>query len=325
MRMIWTVLRNLVSRPATRMYPAEPVALPKGERGRVVYDMSKCIFCGLCEKRCPNDAIAMDKEHKRQSVSRAKCMACGVCVESCPVDAIEMRPEYSPPATAPEVHVYDAELTPHQFTVASLPPFQRDKARKPEPVEPPEEARGGKGEGADGRGAKGKEEAARAGLGSLAREVMTSPVLTLFEDDTVRKAVQTMVANSVEGLPVVDANLRVLGVITGTDIARDIGRGKEGILTFLFMRSERREDRDSEKVLQRTMDKPVGEIMSAPAVTATEDTPLGEIAATMDRHRFSRVPIVDASDRLSGIVTRDDLLRTIAKSVGQGGEEQRGS
>ncbi|MEM0342716.1 MAG: CBS domain-containing protein [Thermoplasmata archaeon] len=308
MSMVRNALKNLFSKPATRRYPAEPVVLPKGERGRVVYDMSKCIFCGLCEKRCPTNAITMDKANKRQSVSRAKCIACGVCVESCPTDAIEMRPEYAPPALAPEVHVYDAKLTPHQFTVASLPPFERARVGRPEPVSVPPAT-------VPAEGVRPREGPLRGVLDEPARTIMSRPVLTLFEDDTVRKAVQVMVANHVDGLPVVDINLKVLGIVTGTDIARDVGREKDGILGLLFPRIGKREDRDGEERLKKTMSKPVYEVMSSPAVTADEEAPLSEIVALMDKNRFNRVPIVDSSGRLSGIITRRDILRAISRSV----------
>lgn len=307
MSMIPTVLGNLVSKPATRLYPAVPIVLPKGERGRIVYDMSKCIFCSLCERRCPTNAITMEKQKGRQSVSRAKCIACGVCVESCPTDAIEMRPEYAPPATAPEVHVYDSHLTPHQFTVASLPPFERAKTPRPELAREP----------APARAAEPEIPKACIGLDSPAKAIMTTRVLTLFEDDTVRKAVQLMVANHIDGLPVVDINLKVLGIVTGADIARDAGRGKEGVLMFLFPREAKKADQDQETRLRKTMDRPVREVMTSPAITAAEDTRLGEIAAIMDKNRFSRVPIVDDTGRLSGIITRADILKAIAKSTGQ--------
>lgn len=154
-------------------------------------------------------------------------------------------------------------------------------------------------------------------LDSPARSVMSPRVLTLFEDDTVRKAVQMMVANHIDGLPVVDINLKVLGIVTGTDIARDAGKGKEGILAFLFTRDGKKADLDQETRLRKTMDKPVYEIMSSPAITATEDTPLGEIAALMGKNRFNRVPILDSTGRLSGIIARGDIMRAIAKSIEQ--------
>jgi formate hydrogenlyase subunit 6/NADH:ubiquinone oxidoreductase subunit I/CBS domain-containing protein len=305
MSMLASVLKNLASKPNTRRYPAVPAPLPPDGRGRIVYDMSKCIFCGLCERRCPTQAISMDKANKKQSVFRAKCIACGVCVESCPTDCIEMRPEYSPPSAAPEVHVYDAKLTTHQFTVASLPSFQRAKVPKveilaepemiPVAAQPPPEPEPGK-----------------MTLDSPVKMFMTSPVLTLFETDPVRKALDLMLAKDVSGIPVVDINLKVLGIISGADVARFAGREDEGLLSFLIPREAKKADKARDEKLRKTLNLPVYEVMSSPAVTATEDATLGNIAALIDENRISRVPIVDANGRLVGIITRGDVLKAIS-------------
>lgn len=306
MSMLRTTMKNLVSRPATRLYPAVPAEIPRTDRGRIVYDMSKCIFCGLCEKRCPTHAIIMDKANKRQSVSRAKCIACGVCIDSCPTDTIEMRPEYSPPSLAPEIHVYDAKLTPHQFVVASLPPFERAKTPRPAQmlIEEPAPA------------AQVPVTEELIGLSSPATCAMTRRVLTVFIEDSVKRAVQVMVANKLDGLPVVDINMQVLGIITAKDIARDAGRGKEGILSLLFTRGEaKKTDQDQEQRLKRTLEKAVSEIMTTPVITAVEGTPLREIAALMDTNRISRVPVVDSSGRLCGIITHGDILKAISQRI----------
>ncbi len=299
-------LRNLFSKPATRLYPSVPANLAVDTRGRIVYDMDKCIFCGLCERRCPTNAITMDKANKSQSVSRARCIACRICVENCPTDAIEMRREYAPPATAPELHVYSTKLTEHQFTVLSLPTFERRAAVKPRTTEtqeaPAEEA------------GPAKEEVVRITLDSPASAIMSTRVLTLYEDDNVRKALQIMVNQKIGGLPVVDVNFKVIGIVTGTDVAKAAGKEKEGILTFLFPRESRTGAGEDAK-LRRIMEKPIREIMASPVITAPPTTPLREIAGLMGRNAFDRVPIVGPDERLVGIVTRRDILRAIAASI----------
>ena len=307
MSMWRSTMRNLFSKPATRLYPSVPANLADDTRGRVVYDMAKCIFCGLCERRCPTNAIIMDKANKRQSVSRARCISCGVCVENCPTDAIEMRPEYAPPATAPELHVYGTTLTEHQFTVLSLPPFERGRTPgKPSP--PPEE------EQPETRISKIAKEEARISLNSPASSIMSTRVLTLYEDDTVRKALQIMVNQKIGGLPIVDINFKVLGIVTGTDVAKAAGKETEGILSFLFPK-EGKKDEAEESRLRKIMDRPIREIMTSPVITAPPETPLREIAAIMGRNAFDRVPIVGPDERLVGIVTRRDILRAIAGSI----------
>ena len=307
MSMWRNTLKNLFSKPATRLYPAVPANLAEDTRGRIVYNMDKCIFCGLCERRCPTNAIIMDKANKRQMVSRARCIACRVCVENCPTDAIDMRPEYAPPATAPELHVYSTKLTEHQYTVLSLPVFERGKA-PPKPSEPREEQPEGKLETTKVEG--------RITLDSPASSIMSTRVLTLYEDDTVRKALQIMVNQKIGGLPVVDVNFKVLGIVTGTDVAKAAGKEKEGILTFLFPKDGRKSaDQADEAKLRKTMDKPVREIMTSPVITSLPNVPLRDIAGIMGKNGFDRVPIVDADGRLVGIVTRRDILRAIATSL----------
>jgi len=58
---------------------------------RAVIDPEKCIACGVCQGRCPVDAIADDEDGK-SNVERAKCIGCGVCVIGCVSVAIEMLP-----------------------------------------------------------------------------------------------------------------------------------------------------------------------------------------------------------------------------------------
>ena len=64
---------------------------PQRSNYRAVIDPEACIACGVCQERCPVDAIA-DDENGKSKVERAKCIGCGVCVIGCASDAIEMEP-----------------------------------------------------------------------------------------------------------------------------------------------------------------------------------------------------------------------------------------
>lgn len=129
MSMLSSSLRNLLRRPFTTKYPYEPVELPKGNRGRVLYDMSKCIFCRKCEKSCPTSAIITNKDAKTQTIIRHRCIACNTCVEVCPTQTISMAEEYSKPDTAPTVHVFSVDLPRHEYRVEHLPRYEgREKA-----------------------------------------------------------------------------------------------------------------------------------------------------------------------------------------------------
>jgi formate hydrogenlyase subunit 6/NADH:ubiquinone oxidoreductase subunit I len=129
MGMILESFKNLFSRPYTRRYPGVPADLPERNRGRVEWDMQKCIWCMLCQKNCPTLAIKTDKAAKTQSVTRNRCIACGRCVEVCPTQTIYMKEEYSKPVEVPEIHVYGVDMKQWEYRVEHLDIKRHEKRR----------------------------------------------------------------------------------------------------------------------------------------------------------------------------------------------------
>jgi formate hydrogenlyase subunit 6/NADH:ubiquinone oxidoreductase subunit I len=125
--MLSSSLKNLFSKPFTTTYPKEPAAIPKGNRGRVLYDMEKCIFCRKCERSCPTNAIITNKDAKTQTVVRHRCIACNTCVEVCPTQTISMSEEYSKPDTAPTINVFSVDLPKNEYRVEHLPRYEGHK------------------------------------------------------------------------------------------------------------------------------------------------------------------------------------------------------
>ncbi|MDK2989027.1 MAG: ech hydrogenase subunit [Methanoculleus sp.] len=105
-QMTKTVIRNLTGGPATRQYPAVPARRCPLTRGHVTIDPSTCRSCGLCSRRCPCEAIRLDKEEKVWEIDRMRCIACGDCVEGCPFGSLTMEQDYLPPVTEHVVERY---------------------------------------------------------------------------------------------------------------------------------------------------------------------------------------------------------------------------
>lgn len=88
------IVRNLTHRPATRRYPfvkREPFA---GFRGKLEIRIDECIFCGMCQRRCPANAIAVTKQPKTWTLDPYRCILCGYCVEVCPKKCLFMNPKH---------------------------------------------------------------------------------------------------------------------------------------------------------------------------------------------------------------------------------------
>jgi formate hydrogenlyase subunit 6/NADH:ubiquinone oxidoreductase subunit I len=96
--MLGNVMKNLVSTPATRMYPYAKREPFKDSRGMVDIDMDNCVFCGLCSRKCPSNAINVSRTEKSWEIDPFKCIICGACAEACPKKCIEMDNVYKSPA-----------------------------------------------------------------------------------------------------------------------------------------------------------------------------------------------------------------------------------
>jgi len=138
------------------------------------------------------------------------------------------------------------------------------------------------------------------------RDVMSTDVAVATSATSVRDVLELLTARGVSGLPVVDADGHVLGVISQTDIlATTAGRSAAGEIAHLLLPDAG----STPNVVART----AGEVMSSPAQVIDESCPVTKAAAQMLDHGIKRLPVVRAG-KLVGIVTRSDLLRGFTRS-----------
>lgn len=83
-------LRNLFSPPVTRLYPEVRREAFPGTRGHLEFDLDKCVFCSLCARRCPTQAITCVRDEGYWALDRLACVYCNACVDVCNKDALSM-------------------------------------------------------------------------------------------------------------------------------------------------------------------------------------------------------------------------------------------
>jgi len=93
-----TLFKSILHGPYTVLYPINKKESFERTRGSIDIDISSCIFCGICQRRCPTGAIQVEKQNTLWSIERLKCIQCGYCVEVCPKKCLNMNNQYSAPS-----------------------------------------------------------------------------------------------------------------------------------------------------------------------------------------------------------------------------------
>lgn len=145
-----------------------------------------------------------------------------------------------------------------------------------------------------------------------ASEVMTRAVIGIDPEAPILQAIRLMTGHKISGLPVVEQDGRIAGMLTEGDLLRRAETGTEGdppgwLKSFLMLGHEA-----SRYV--RTHARRVGEVMTSDVVTIREDTPLSDVVELMLRHRVKRLPVV-RDGRLVGVVSRADLVRKVGQAM----------
>ncbi len=88
--------KQLFRKSATCEYPFEKAELPSGFRGRPIWDLTKCLGCGLCQTTCPSGAVELVGKGATAEIKYYldRCVFCAQCVEMCPRGAIVMSNEF---------------------------------------------------------------------------------------------------------------------------------------------------------------------------------------------------------------------------------------
>jgi CBS domain-containing protein len=144
-----------------------------------------------------------------------------------------------------------------------------------------------------------------------AQDVMVHEVLTVKPDDDVTDAIKLLAEHDISALPVLDDDGDLVGILSEADLlprAEDDEHRHPWRMEALMPASKLAQE------FAKAHGKKVGEVMSTDVVTASEDTPVSEIAALLERHRIKRVPIVDNGGKVVGIVSRSNLIQALASS-----------
>jgi CBS domain-containing membrane protein len=139
------------------------------------------------------------------------------------------------------------------------------------------------------------------------KDVMTTAVITIKRDADIHEAARLLSEKKISGMPVVDNDNRVIGVVSEADILILAGMKKEHTFRDVLRNVL------GEPVPARTGGNRVQDVMSFPALTISPDEDIRKAAMILDERRIKRLPVVGPEGRLIGIISRADIVRAISK------------
>lgn len=130
-------------------------------------------------------------------------------------------------------------------------------------------------------------------------ELMTRNVMTVPADMSIRKLVRLLEQNRITGAPVVDADGKLIGIVSGRDIVKAI----DHLIRVHISIDEQQEDKGKYNWVEG--------IMSAKVFTCSADDDVREVFSTMVEKKIHRMPVVE-NDKPVGIISSQDACKLVS-------------
>lgn len=144
----------------------------------------------------------------------------------------------------------------------------------------------------------------------LAKDVMKTKLVTVLENTPIKEIAKLMLEHDISGLPVVDEQGYVLGVVSELDLMRkQIKPNDPSIWTMLWgMDAERA--KHHQDAIRKYLGKTAGDVMSAPALTVDAEDSLEKVGNLMFNKQIKRV-FVTKDEKLAGVVSRSAFTKLL--------------
>lgn len=139
-----------------------------------------------------------------------------------------------------------------------------------------------------------------------ARDIMSRPVHCIGHSMNLMQTAAFLADKGISGAPVVDAEGRVVGVVSEKDFLAKMGLGKSA--SFMQVIAHCLQNKGC--MVTALHNHFIQDIMTTPAITAGPEITIGAISALFVDRQINRLPIVDREGRIVGIVTRTDLVQS---------------
>jgi CBS domain-containing protein len=149
----------------------------------------------------------------------------------------------------------------------------------------------------------------------FAKNIMISDVVTVTPDTSIGELSKVLLKNKVSGVPVVDDEGRLVGIVSEADIIRDNIKVQFPFYFDPLMVSALVVDFEKySEDIKDYLNTKVETIMNHRVKTAGPSTPVSEIADIMVSNKVNRIPVVDDNKKVVGIITRADIIKSMIET-----------
>lgn len=142
-----------------------------------------------------------------------------------------------------------------------------------------------------------------------AKDIMRTNVILVRKDDKLEYIIRLLMYNHISGVPVVDMENHLLGVVSEQDIVvkrqgLNISSYMEYMTSILFIDG----NKPNETIIRKIDSVTAADVMTTPAYAVHPDATVTDVVILMMNRQINRIPVVDSENRLMGIIGRNDLL-----------------
>ena len=144
----------------------------------------------------------------------------------------------------------------------------------------------------------------------LAKDIMTKKVITISKDATLAELAKLLIKNKISGVPIVDEKEELVGIVTEADlIIKESNLPFPLSFSFAFLESYESYTKSTKEYLETRVE----EVMSTNVKIGREDMPISKVVNIIINNNINRLPILNNDGKLTGIITRADIIKSIIK------------
>nr|WP_239540998.1 CBS domain-containing protein [Pullulanibacillus pueri] len=144
---------------------------------------------------------------------------------------------------------------------------------------------------------------------------MIYDVIQVKKDETVRELLRKLVKNKIGGVPVVDDQNNLVGMVSDGDVIRALSPKEQTVIDFysMVLLLEKQQAKES---IMKVMNETVEKIMTNRKLFYVyPDDPFEKALKILSRHHYKKIPVINRAGRVVGVISRGDVIRFINQNI----------